>query len=324
MIKYFCQLDYTELIKMKKSISALLLLLAAVIWGFAFAAQDASSGIGAFTLGFSRSILAGVFLAVTVVILDKMTGSGRRLISKKGIDVSRTELFSGAVCGVILTVATAFQQIGINSGTDGGKAAFITAMYMVIVPIYSLALGKKARANVWLSVVIAAVGFYLLCIKDGFSIALSDIYVAICALIFPFHILTIDRYSPRCDGVRMSMVQFLTAALLNLILALITESPVNTEGIFSAALPILYLGIASSGIAYTLQIIGQKNTDPTVAAIILSLESLFGVIGTALFLGKSLSAREYIGCGVLLIAVILSEIDIFAIIKKHISRVKED
>ncbi len=296
--------------KMKKGISAAMLLMAAVIWGFAFAAQDAAKKLGAFTLGFARSILAGIFLLLTVMVLDKVTHSPRRLISKKGIDITATELIGGAICGAILTVATAFQQIGISAGTDGGKAAFITALYVVLVPIYALALRKRAAFNVWISVGIAAIGFYLLCIKDGFSIAVSDIYVIVCALIFPLHILTIDRVSPRCDGVRLSMIQFFTAALLNLALALIFDPPAAASDISSYILPISYLGIASSGIAYTLQIIGQKHTDPTLSAIILSLESLFGVIGTALFLGQSLTPREYVGCGVLLAAVILSQLDL--------------
>ncbi len=300
----------------EKTLSAGLLLLAAIIWGFAFAAQDAASNVGAFTLGFARSLIAGIFLILLIPLTDRIQKTGRHLITGRRMDVNRTELIGGLICGVVLAVASAFQQIGINAGTDGGKAAFITAMYVVMVPVYSLALKKKAAPNVWVSVGIAAVGFYLLCIKDGFGIAASDILVIICSLIFPIHILAIDRFSPKCDGVRMSMVQFFTAAAVNLILALIIESPIDISSVFGSILPILYLGIGSSGIAYTLQIIGQKGSDPTVAAIILSLESLFGVIGTALFLGQSLSLREYIGCAVLLMAVILSQIDFKAVVKR--------
>ncbi len=293
----------------KKTLSAIMLLAAAVIWGFAFAAQDALSETGAFTIGFVRSLFAGVFLIFTVMILDKLQSTDRKLISKKGIDINKTELIGGIICGSILTVATAFQQLGINAGTDGGKAGFITALYVVLVPIYSLALKKKAAPNVWISVCIAAIGFYLLCIKNDLTISPSDILVIICSLLFPLHILAIDRFSPKCDGVRMSMVQFFTATLINLVLSLIFESHISFAAIGSGILPLLYLGICSSGIAYTLQIIGQKNTDPTVASIILSLESLFGIIGTALFLGQALTVREYIGCAVLLSAVILSQID---------------
>ena len=293
-----------------------LLFAAAMIWGFAFAAQGAASGIGAFTLGFARSILAGLFLIFVVIILDKVTKSERRLFSSRGIDLNKHEIIGGVICGTVLAVASAFQQIGINSGADPGKAAFITALYVVLVPIYALTLKKKAPINVWISVFIAAVGFYFLCIKKDFSIASADLLVVACSVIFPIHILAIDHFSPKCDGVRMSLVQFFTAALINLVIALIVESPLDFGGIFSNILPIIYLGVGSSGVAYTLQIIGQKGVNPAAAAIILSLESVFGVIGAAIFLGQSLTVREYIGCGIVLIAVIISQIDIFDIIKK--------
>ena len=290
--------------------------MAAMVWGFAFAAQDKASDMGAFTLGFARSIIAAVFLTGTVMIFDKATKSDRRLLSRRGIDVNRYELIGGVILGTILVIASAFQQLGINAGTDGGKAAFITALYVVLVPIYALALKKKAALNVWVSIGIAVIGFYLLCIKDDLSIAPSDLLVIVASLIFPIHILTIDHFSPKCDGIRMSMVQFLTAAILNLAIALIAEG----VGEFSAITPnlgaILYLGIGSSGIAYTLQILGQKNVNPAAASIILSLESVFGVIGTALFLGQMLTPREYLGCAVVLVAVILSQIDIKAIMDK--------
>lgn len=301
--------------KYKKLISPAILLAAAMIWGFAFAAQDAASEVGAFTLGFSRSIIAGVFLIAVVMILDRITKNGRVLFSKRGVDINRDEMIGGVICGVILAAASAFQQIGINAGTDGGKAAFITALYVVLVPIYALALKKKAPINVWVSIVIAMVGFYLLCIKENLTMAPSDILVVIAAVIFPIHILTIDHFSPRCDGVRMSMVQFFVAAIVNLIIALIAESPLDFPLVADNILPILFLGIGSSGVAYTLQIIGQKGVNPAVASIILSLESVFGVIGTALFLGQTLSLREYIGCAVVLAAVVLSQIDLTAIKK---------
>lgn len=297
----------------KKYISTALLFTAAVIWGFAFAAQDAASEVGAFTLGFARSIVAAVFLIGVVIAFDKLTGSGRRLFSKKGVDINKTELIGGVIIGTVLVIASAFQQIGINSGTDGGKAAFITALYVVLVPVYALALKKRAPINVWISIAIAVVGFYLLCIKDDFSIALSDLLVIACSMIFPIHILTIDHFSPKCDGIRMSMVQFFTAAVLNLIVAFIAEGPSEFVEIFPAIGPILFLGIGSSGIAYTLQIIGQKGVNPAAASIILSLESVFGIIGTALFLEQVLTPREYLGCAVVLVAVILSQIDFTAI-----------
>lgn len=301
----------------KKYISTALLFAAAVIWGFAFAAQDSASNMGAFTLGFARSVVAGIFLIGVIIAFDKITGSERHLISKRGIDLNKTEIIGGVIIGAVLTAASAFQQLGINAGTDGGKAAFITALYVILVPIYALALKNKAPFNVWISVAIAVVGFYLLCIKDDFSIAPSDLLVIAAAMIFPIHILTIDHFSPKCDGIRMSMVQFFTAAVLNLAIALAVEGAGELTTVLPNLLPVLYLGIGSSGIAYTLQILGQKDVNPAVASIILSLESVFGVIGTALFLGQTLTLREYVGCAVVLIAVILSQIDLTAILKKN-------
>ena len=301
----------------KKYISTVLLFAAAVIWGFAFAAQDAASGMGAFTLGFARSIVAGIFLIGVVMLFDKILGTGRKLFSKKGIDINTTELISGVVIGIVLVAASAFQQLGINSGTDGGKAAFITALYVVLVPVYALALKKKAPINVWISIAIAVVGFYFLCIKNDLTISISDLLVIGASMIFPIHILTIDHFSPKCDGIRMSLVQFLTAAVLNLVIALIAEGPSEFSLILPNLMPLLYLGIGSSGIAYTLQILGQNGVNPAAASIILSLESVFGVIGTALFLGKTLTPREYLGCAIVLVAVVLSQIDFKQILKKQ-------
>lgn len=308
----------------KKYISTAMLFTAAVIWGFAFAAQDAASNMGAFTLGFARSIVAGIFLVGVVMVFDKILGTNRRLISKKGIDINKIELISGVILGIVLVVASAFQQKGINSGTDGGKAAFITALYVVLVPVYALALKKKAPINVWISIMIAVVGFYFLCIKNDLTIDTSDILVIAASMIFPIHILTIDHFSPKCDGIRMSLVQFFTAAALNLVIAIITESSADFALILPNMLPILYLGIGSSGIAYTLQILGQNGVNPAAASIILSLESVFGVIGTALFLGKTLTPREYLGCAIVLVAVILSQIDLGALIKKKTANKEEN
>ena len=308
----------------KKYISTAMLFTAAVIWGFAFAAQDAASNMGAFTLGFARSIVAGIFLVGVVMVFDKILDTNRRLISKKGIDINKIELISGVILGIVLVVASAFQQKGINSGTDGGKAAFITALYVVLVPVYALALKKKAPINVWISIMIAVVGFYFLCIKNDLTIDTSDILVIAASMIFPIHILTIDHFSPKCDGIRMSLVQFFTAAALNLVIAIITESATDFALILPNMLPILYLGIGSSGIAYTLQILGQNGVNPAAASIILSLESVFGVIGTALFLGKTLTPREYLGCAIVLVAVILSQIDLGALIKKKTANKEEN
>ena len=298
-----------------KTLSPFLLLLAAMLWGFAFAAQGAASSLGAFTLGVARNVIATLFLIPIIILFDKLSGGERRLISRRGIDINRTELVGGIICGAILTVASALQQFGINDGTDSGKAGFITALYVVFVPIYALVLKKKAPFNVWIAVAIAAVGFYFLCISDTLTVVPSDMLVLGAALLFPIHILAIDRFSPRCDGVRMSMIQFASAAVLNLALVFIFEPRAEIGQVFDSILPVLYLGIASSGVAYTLQIIGQRGVNPAAASVILSLESVFAVLGAAIFMGTTLSLREYIGCAIVFAAVILAQLDIPEIVK---------
>lgn len=297
---------------MKKYASSLMLLAAAAIWGFAFSAQKAAEAVPPFTIGFARSSFAVIFLIFLIMAFDRLGGGKRRLFSReKIIDINRDELIGGAVCGVILTAASYFQQLGINAGTDAGKSAFITALYVVLVPVYGLVLKKRAPLNVWISVAIAAVGFYFLCITGQFTVVLSDAIVLVCALIFPIQILAIDHYSPRCDGVRMSMVQFATVTVLSLVLALIVEGPSSLLLISDYVLPLIFLGVGSSGIAYTLQIVGQKNANPAAASVIMSLESVFGVIGSAIALGERMKTREYIGCAIVFVAVILSQLDLF-------------
>lgn len=301
---------------MKKQLSNLLFLIATVIWGFAFVAQKEAAIIPAFTVGAIRSLFAVVFLILIIPLSDKLTKNGRRLISRRGgVDFNRRELIGGVILGVILVVASAFQQIGIEK-TDAGKAAFITALYVVLVPIFSAFLGKRPTLNSIVSVPIAVVGFYFLCIKPGASLEVADLLMLMCAIIFATHIITVDRMSPGCDGFRMSCVQFATAFLLNTVVALIFEPPISMSAVSQTMPSLLFLGILSSGIGYTLQIVGQKNADPTVAAVILSMESVFGVIGAAFILGERMDGREYIGCGIVFLAVLLSQLDIDAIKNK--------
>lgn len=294
-----------------------MLLGAAVIWGFAFSAQKAAEALPPFAIGAARSAVASVFLIFVILFLDKALHTGRHLFNRSQIiDLSRTELIGGIVCGSILTIATFLQQAGLNAGTDAGKTAFITALYVVLIPIYGLFVGRRAKLNSIISVIIAVFGFYFLCIKGDFSIVTSDLIVLCCALVFPIHILTIDKFSPKCDGVRMSFVQFLTSTVLNLILMLIFEDVPPAHLVLDNALPIVFLGVGSSGIAYTLQIIGQRGTDPTAASLIMSLESVFGVIGSAIVFGEVMTPREYLGSAIVFIAVILAEIDFSRLIDK--------
>ena len=304
--------------RLQKYISPALLVMAAMIWGFAFAAQSAAQEIPPFTIGAARSLFAAVFLIFVIILFDGISGNGRKLFSReKKIDFNRTELIGGVICGIVLALASFFQQEGINRGTEAGKSAFITALYVVLVPVYALALKKRAPINVWVSMPFAVLGFYLLCITESFTIVPSDAFVLICSLIFPIHILTIDKFSPMCDGIRMSCIQFFTAAVINTALALILESPINFVLIGDCIFPLLFLGIGSSGIAYTFQIIGQRGTNPSAASILMSLESVFGVVGGAIFLSESMKTREYIGCIVVFAAVIISQLDFSEFIKKR-------
>ncbi len=306
----------TRKTKIKKYISPLILLLAAMIWGFAFSAQDAAREVPPLTIGAVRSFFAAIFLFFTVMAADKITGKRRLFSREKKIDFNSAEIIGGILCGAVLAVASFFQQYGINEGAEAGKAAFITALYVVLVPLYATVLRRRVPKNVWFSIPFTVVGFYLLCITESFSMKMPDVFVLICSLIFPFHILIIDKFSSVCDGIRMSCIQFATAAVLNTVAALIFESPIDFAVIGECILPLLFLGIGSSGIAYTLQIIGQRGTNPSAASLILSLESVFGVLGSALLLGERLLPREYIGCAVIFVAVVIAEIDISGFKKK--------
>ena len=307
---------------MKKIISPILLLTAAILWGFSFVAQKATTIVPTFTLLFSRSIVAVCFLAPAVVIFDRLSKNGRKLVSikERKIGITKRELVGGAICGAFLFAASALQQAGI-ANTDAGKTSFITALYVVIVPIYALIIGRKSPLNAWIGIGIAVIGFYLLCIKDDFTVAPSDLLVFACAFAFAMQIMTVDILLPTCDGVRLSLVQFSAVTVFSLIAALLFEVPFVWSEILEVLPQILFLGIGSSGIAYTLQIVGQKNSEPAVASILLSLESVFGALFSAMFLSERMSAKEYVGCAVVLLAVLISEIDIKALWQK--SRAKK-
>ena len=302
---------------MKKIISPILLLTAAILWGFSFVAQKSTVIVPTFTLLFSRSIVAVLFLIPAVALFDRFSHNGRKIISirEKKIGITKRELLGGTLCGAFLFAASALQQAGI-ANTDAGKTSFITALYVVIVPIYALLIGRKSPINAWIGIGIAVIGFYLLCIKENFTIAPSDLLVFACAFAFALQIMTVDMLLPACDGVRISLVQFSAVTVFSFIAALIFELPFVLSGIIEVLPQILFLGIGSSGIAYTLQIVGQKNTEPAVASILLSLESVFGALFSAMFLHERMSAKEYAGCAVVLIAVLISEIDIKSLLGK--------
>lgn len=286
--------------------NSLLLLLTAAIWGVAFVAQSVGMDyVGAFTFNSIRSLIGSLVLIPVILVLNRQKpASAHTDLQKK--ENRRTLITGGICCGICLCLASNFQQFGIKY-TTVGKAGFITACYIVIVPVLGLFLKQKCGPFVWAAVAMAVIGLYLLCIKDGFSIGTGDILVMICALLFSIHILVIDHFSPMVDGVKMSCIQFLVCGILSGIPALLLESP-RFSSILAAWQPILYAGVFSCGVAYTLQIVGQKNMNPTVASLILSLESCISVLAGWLILKQQLSLREFAGCAVMFAAIILAQL----------------
>ncbi len=285
----------------------LILTLTALIWGSAFVAQSVGMDyVGPITFNMARFYIGGIVLIPSIFVIKKITRSNVGIDKEELIRQRKDGFIGGICCGCCLFVASLLQQIGIM-GTTVGKAGFITALYIVIVPIMSIILGRKTKLIVWISVFIATVGMYLLCINEGFTISRGDFYVFLCAIAFSVHILVIDHFTPMADGTYISCVQFFTAAILSTILAVIFEG-INLEGIMLAAKPILYAGVFSCGIAYTLQIVGQRRVSPSIAPMILSLESVFSLLSGWVILGQSLSARELLGCLLVFVAIILAQL----------------
>jgi drug/metabolite transporter (DMT)-like permease len=290
--------------------NSLLLLLAAIIWGFAFVAQQVGMDyIGPFTFNAIRNMIGALVLLPCIAFLDKKSESETEHPEETAALRSWKNpalLTGGIACGVILFLATSFQQFGIQY-TTVGKAGFITAFYIIIVPILGIFLKKKTGLNVWIGVFLALIGLYLLCITESFTISRGDFLVLCCAFIFSLHILVIDHFSPLVDGVKMSCIQFFVCGILSWIAMLLTET-VHISDILAAWIPIAYAGVLSCGVAYTLQIVGQKNMNPTAASLILSLESVFSVLGGFLILHQMLSVRELVGCLFLFTAIVLSQL----------------
>ena len=278
--------------------SPLLLILTATIWGVAFVAQSVGMDyVKPFTFNGVRSLLGAVVLLPVIYVMGR---------GKKGAGSPKTLWLGGISCGLCLCVATSLQQIGIQY-TTAGKAGFLTAMYIIIVPVLGLFLGKKSSPFVGISILLATVGLYLLSIKEGFNIGQGDICVILCAIVFSVHILVIDYFAPRCDGVKLSCIQFFVCGTISTIIALVFEKP-EVSQIFSAWMPIAYAGIMSCGVAYTLQIIGQKGMNPTVASLLLSLESVISVLAGWVLLKQALSVKELIGCVIMFAAIILAQL----------------
>ena len=303
----------------KRSLRAsLLLLLTALIWGVAFVAQDvAADTLGPFTFNGARMLLAAVALLPVAWFSDRRaqkngtadwqgTGSGvpfRRMQPAQ----RKTLLICGAACGVMLTLGSVFQQAGITLGTGAGKAGFITALYIVLVPLCGLFLGKRPGKAIWLAVVLSLGGLYLLCISSSLSIDPGDGLLMLSALAFTGDILVVDYFSTRTDCVKMSCLQFFTGAVLCILMALLLEKPTWTA-LSQSLIPVLYAGLLSCAVGYTLQIIGQRDADPTVASLIMSLESVFAVLAGWLILGDALSLREFLGCALMMGGIVIAQL----------------
>ena len=274
------------------------LFLAAFIWGVAFVAQRAGMDhVGPFTFNAVRNLLGALVLLPVLALRREKTGSGN----------GKTLLAGGLCCGLCLCVAGNLQQVGIQY-TTVGKAGFLTACYIVLVPILGILLGRRCSRLLWAAVGLAVLGLYLLCMHaDTFALSKGDGLMLCCSLVFAMHILSIDHFSPRVDPVGLSCIQFLVCSLASAFLAVIFERP-NLADIKAAWLPIGYAGILSCGVAYTLQVAGQKGADPTVSSLILSLESCVAVLAGWILLGQKLSARELLGCVVMFVAIVLAQL----------------
>ena len=286
---------------MRERNAVLLLLLTSFIWGLSFVAQSVSTeSIGAFTFN-------GIRMVLGAIVLIPVAFKTLKIHVKDKAYMKRT-IKGGLLMGLFLAAASMTQQIGIET-TDAGKAAFITSLYMIIVPFISRIFGKKIEKKIWVCALIALAGMYMLCLSGGMSISRGDLYLFACAILFSCHILVIEKVSKDSDGVELSMFQFFFGGLMCLIGMLIFERP-DLSSIKEAALPLAYAGFLSCGVAYTLQTVAQKYVQASKATLALSLESVWAAIGGALILSERLSLNELIGCALVFLAVLLAQIDI--------------
>ena len=293
------------MINSKKLRGNILLFITAFIWGTAFVAQRQGVEIlDPCTYNGIRSFFGCMALMPVILFMDFKAKKNNTYVK----DNPKLLALGGIVCGVILFLASTVQTAALIDA-DEGKAGFMTALYLIIVPILGIFIGKKIRPVVWLCVVFATLGLYFLCVKEGtsFSFDKSEILLLLCALIFAFHIMAVDYFSPRLNGVKLSFIQFLVVGLISLVYIVLIDKPQMSD-IIKCALPIIYAGVFSSGIAYTLQIVAQKDTEPAVASIIMSMESLFALLAGIVVSGNQPGIREIIGCIFMLAAIILVEL----------------
>jgi len=308
---------------MKKKVSGeLMLMLTALIFGVSFVAQRAGMAhIGPFTFNGIRSLLGALVLVPVIFLMDRQRKAGGMTAAADSATSAATEeaqaeagssrknlLLGGFWCGIVVFISSSLQQAGMIY-TTAGKAGFITALYIVIVPILGLFLKKKVRPILWISVILATTGLYLLSVKEGFSIGWGDLLILLSAVGLSVHIILIDYFSPRTDPVKLSSLQFLVCGIISLPFMFGFEK-VSWSGILDSRIPILYAGVMSCGVAYTLQVIAQKRTEPTMTSLILSMESVIAVIAGILILGESISVRETIGSMVLFSGILLAQLPV--------------
>ena len=305
--------------------NSLLLVLTALIWGSAFVAQRKGGDVvGPFTFNGIRSFIGSAVLVPVILVLNRVKPSEK--IPKTRAE--KTVLWvGGACCGTILFLASSAQQLGMYMGTSAGKAGFLTACYILLVPILSLFLKKKCGWNIWVGMGITVIGLYLLCMTDSLRFQASDLMVLLCALLFAVHILVIDYFSPLVDGVRLSCIQFLVCGILSMIPMFFVEMQHSLSGIvvwtqnlqsLDAWIPILYAGILSCGVGYTLQIIGQNGLNPTLASMLMSLESVFSVLAGWLILQEKMELRQLGGCALIFAAILLAQMPVDKFWKKNV------
>lgn len=285
--------------------SSFLLFLAAAIWGVAFVAQSVGMDyMGPCTFNGVRFLIGGTVLLPFIWYREKKNRKSDPSRQKSG---DRKSMLTGGICcGLALCIASLLQQFGIQY-TTVGKAGFITTLYIIIVPFLGIFLRKKIGAKVWIGAVIAVAGMYLLCMSESFSLSRGDALVLACAVVFSVHILVVDYFSPKMDSEKLSCMQFYTSGIICTVLAFLTETP-SLDAVVAGAVPVLYAGVLSCGVAYTLQVVGQKNVEPTVAALLLSMESVVSVLAGWALLNQKLSIRELSGCVLVFAAVILVQL----------------
>ena len=294
-----------------------LLVLTALIWGVAFVAQSTGGeAVGPYMFNSIRSLIGAAVLVPVIVVLDKLHITQRKPVTRQD---KKTLLAGGIACGVALCLATNVQQLGIYLGASAGKAGFLTACYILIVPILGLFFRKKCGWNIWVGVVITLAGLYLLCMKGSFCLEFCDVLILACALCFSVQILLVDHFSPLVDGVRLSCIQFFVCGIITAVPALLFDLPRTGAGFgawleifanWDAWIPILYAGVMSCGVAYTLQIVGQDGLNPTVASLLMSLESVFAALAGWLILNETMGGREIAGCALIFAAIVLAQVPV--------------